>query len=140
MAQKRQNIRIARVAAAITVTHTVLPSPTVPVGGGQDDYSGETSAGASDEPCTTAKFVTVTITNRVATITTTSSTVTKALSFGAGEYAFSVPAGQIDDWAYLWLGEDPYRDWTDNNAVLRACGFPDAAGSIASVAVYPGRR
>ncbi|RYP78738.1 hypothetical protein DL771_000405 [Monosporascus sp. 5C6A] len=26
----------------------------------------------------------------------------------AGEYTFSAPAGQIDDWAYLWLGEDVF--------------------------------
>ncbi|RYP89847.1 hypothetical protein DL770_004058 [Monosporascus sp. CRB-9-2] len=61
-----------------TMTHTALPSPTIPVGGGQDDYPGKNERRqAPDEPCTTAKFVTVTIANRVATtMTTTPSTVT----------------------------------------------------------------
>ena len=44
---------------------------------------------------------------------------------GAGTYVFEVPAELADNWAYLWLGEDAYCDWTDRNAVLSASRVAD---------------
>ena len=44
---------------------------------------------------------------------------------GAGMYVFEAPAELADNWAYLWLGEDAYCDWTDRNAVMSASRVAD---------------
>ena len=54
---------------------------------------------------------------------------------GAGTYTFEVPAKLSDNWAYLWLGDNAYCDWTGENTALKvtrlASGLsPDGRHSI----------
>lgn len=39
---------------------------------------------------------------------------------GSGTYTFIASPDTVDNWEYLWLGEDAYCDWADANAAFRA--------------------
>ncbi|KAI1639186.1 GLEYA domain-containing protein [Biscogniauxia mediterranea] len=45
----------------------------------------------------------------------------------AGAYVLGTTQAQIDNWGYLWVGDDAYAAWDDDNAAFRASGPGGAA-------------
>jgi hypothetical protein len=56
-----------------------------------------------------------------------------------GKYTFSTPVDKINTWGCLWVGENAYCDWTDENASFRASSVPGGVrGGVTAVHLTAG--